>query len=161
MILEEDYVSRIYNIAKSVNNRAVGFAMILLQKRMVSSIAAIRSSLKNRLSNLIKEFVPTLTIEEKTRLKDYIKDPDSLDDWEKERFEKKLEILNLPTTPEELKLEIGSLKTLIEISESIKIDSKAEKLIDFIEGILKKDPKEKILIFTVYLYPFSFIRSIK
>ncbi|GAH98470.1 unnamed protein product, partial [marine sediment metagenome] len=83
-----DYVSRIYNIAKSVNNRAVGFAMILLQKRMVSSIAAIRSSLKNRLSNLIKEFVPTLTIEEKTRLKDYIKDPDSLDDWEKERFEK-------------------------------------------------------------------------
>ena len=152
-----DYVSRIYNIAKSVNNRAVGFAMILLQKRMVSSIAAIRSSLKNRLSNLIKEFVPTLTIEEKARLKDYIKDPDSLDDWEKERFEKKLEILNLPTTPEELKLEIGFLKTLIEISEAIKIDSKAEKLIDLIDGILKKDPKEKILIFTEYVDTLNYL----
>ncbi len=152
-----DCVSRIYNIAKSVNNRAVGFAMILLQKRMVSSIAAIRSSLKNRLSNLIKEFVPTLTIEEKTRLKDYIKDPDSLDDWEKERFEKKLEILNLPTTPEELKLEIGSLKTLIEISESIKIDSKAEKLLNFIDGILIEDPKEKILIFTEYVDTLNYL----
>ncbi len=152
-----DYVSRIYNIAKSVNNRAVGFAMILLQKRMVSSIAAIRSSLKNRLSNLIKEFVPTLTIEEKTRLKDYIKDPDSLDDWEKERFEKKLEILNLPTTPEELKLEIGYLKELIEISEKIKVDSKAEKLLNFIDGILSKNPKEKILIFTEYVDTLNYL----
>jgi len=152
-----DYVSRIYNIAKSVNNRAVGFAMIILQKRMVSSIAAIRSSLKNRLSNLIKESVPTLTIEEKARLKDYIKDPDSLDDWEKERFERKLEILNLPTTPKELKLEIGSLKTLIEISEGIKIDSKAEKLIGLIDGILKKDPKEKILIFTEYVDTLNYL----
>ena len=152
-----DYVSRIYNLAKSLNNRAVGFAMIILQKRMVSSIAAIRSSLKNRLSNLIGEAVPTLTIEEKARLRDYIKDPDSLDDWEKERFERKLEVLNLPTTPKGLKLEIGYLKELIEISKRIKVDSKAEKLLNFIDGILSKDQEEKILIFTEYVDTLNYL----
>jgi len=144
-----DYVRDTYNIAKSQNNRAVGFAMVLLQKRMVSSIEAIKQSLKNRLSNIIKGGVANLTKEEEIRLRDYIEDPDSMDDWEKERFERKLEVLTLPTTPEALKTEVAILKALIKRAEKIKIDSKAERLLEFVKGILK-DPKEKILIFTEY-----------
>lgn len=113
-----DYVQEFYNLAKSQKNRAVGFAMVLLQKRMVSSIAAIRSSLKNRLTNLMRGFIP-LSKEEETRLRDYFEDPDSMDDWEKERYERRLEVLTLPTTPEGFKKEIALLKTLIKISEEI------------------------------------------
>lgn len=151
-----DYVQEFYNLAKSQKNRAVGFAMILLQKRMVSSVAAIRSSLKNRLTNLTRGFIP-LSKEEEARLRDYFEDPDSMDDWEKERYERRLEILTLPTTPEGLKKEIAILKTLVKISEEIAIDSKGEALVKFIKGVLEKDPKEKILVFTEYLDTLNYI----
>jgi superfamily II DNA or RNA helicase len=153
------YVQEFYNLAKSQKNRAVGFAMVLLQKRMVSSIAAIRSSLKNRLTNLMKGYIP-LSKEEETRLRDYFEDPDSMDDWEKGRFERRLEILALPSTPEGLKKEIAFLKALVEISEGISIDSKAEALVKFIKGILEKDPKEKILVFTEYIDTLNYIIGI-
>ena len=144
-----NYVRNIYNTAKFQNNRAVGFAMVLFQKRMVSSIAAIKQSLKNRLSNLIKGEVTSLTKEEQVRLRDYIEDPDSMDDWERERFEKKLEVLALPATPEALKTEIASLEILIKMAERIRVDSKARRLIEFVKGVLE-DAREKVLIFTEY-----------
>jgi superfamily II DNA or RNA helicase len=153
------YVQEFYNLAKAQNNRAVGFAMVLLQKRMVSSIAAIRSSLKNRLANLVKGAV-TLSKEEEARLRDYFDDPDSLDDWERERFERHLEALALPTTPEGLKKEIDILKALVKFSEEITRDSKGEALIKFIQGILQKEPKEKILIFTEYRDTLDYIVGI-
>lgn len=151
-----DYVQEFYNLAKSQKNRAVGFAMVLLQKRMVSSVAAIRSSLKNRLTNLMRGFIP-LSKEEEARLRDYFEDPDSMDDWEKERFERRLEVLTLPTAPEGLKKEIALLKTLVKISEEISIDSKGEALVQFIKGVLEKDHKEKILIFTEYVDTLNYI----
>lgn len=153
------YVQEFYNLAKSQKNRAVGFAMVLLQKRMVSSIAAIRSSLKNRLTNLMKGYIP-LSKEEEARLRDYFEDPDSMDDWEKERFERRLEVLTLPSTTEGLKKEISFLKTLVKISEGISIDSKGEALIKFIKGVLDKDPKEKILVFTEYVDTLNYIVGI-
>ena len=153
------YVQTFYNLAKAQHNRAVGFAMVLLQKRMVSSIAAIRSSLKNRLANLIKGAI-SLPKEEEIRLRDYFEDPDSLDDFEKERLERRLEVLTLPTTPEGLKKEISMLKSLIKLSEEITVDSKGKSLIDFVNGILKKDPREKILIFTEYRDTLNYIVNI-
>mgnify|MGYP001079357596 CR=1 FL=1 len=151
-----DYVREVYNSAKSLNNRAVGFAMVLLQKRMVSSIAAIRESLKNRLSRLIKAEISSFSREEEIRLRDYIDDPDSMNDWEKEKFERKLEILTLPSTPEALKLEVKTLKDLIKMAEEIKVDSKARRLIEFVKGVLK-NPEEKILIFTEYRDTLSYL----
>lgn len=151
-----EYVRGIYNSAKSLNNRAVGFAMVILQKRMVSSIAAIRESLKNRLTNLIKTEISSLSRDEEARLRDYIEDPDSMDDWEKENFERRLEILSLPSTPEALKIEMETLKHLIKMSEEIKVDSKARKFIEFVKGVLE-NPKEKILIFTEYRDTLSYL----
>jgi len=153
------YVQEFYNLAKSQKNRTVGFAMVLLQKRMVSSIAAIRSSLKNRLTNLMKGYVP-FSKEEESRLRDYLEDPDSMDDWEKERFERRIEVFTLPSTPGGLKKEIAILKTLVKISEDITIDSKGDALIKFLKGILEKDQKEKILIFTEYVDTLNYIVSI-
>ena len=153
------YVQTFYNLANAQNNKAVGFAMVLLQKRMVSSIAAIRSSLKNRLAKLVKGAI-SLPKEEEIRLRDYFEDPDSLDDFEKERLERRLEVLTLPTTPEGLKKEISMLKSLIKLSEEITIDSKGKSLIDFVDGIINKDPREKILIFTEYRDTLNYIVNI-
>jgi hypothetical protein len=44
-----DYVRDGYRTATTLKDPAVGFLMVLLQKRMVSSIAAIRKSLERRL----------------------------------------------------------------------------------------------------------------
>jgi len=153
------YVQEYYNLAKAQNNRAVGFAMVLLQKRMVSSIAAIRSSLRNRLTNLVKGAVP-LSKEEEARLRDYFEDPDSLDDWERERLERRLEVLSLSTTPEGVRKEIQVLQSLVNLSDEIEIDSKGEALVRFVKGILEKDPKEKILIFTEYRDTLNYIVGI-
>jgi len=153
------YVQEYFNLAKAEKNRAVGFAMVLLQKRMVSSIAAIRSSLKNRLVNLLTNPV-SLTKEEEIRLRDYLEDPDSIDDWEKERLEKKIETISLQTTPEGLKEEISVLQGLVTLSDKIDIDSKGETLLQFVKGILEKDPQEKILIFTEYRDTLNYLKNL-
>ena len=153
------YVQEYYNLASAQNNRAVGFAMVLLQKRMVSSIAAIRSSLKNRLTKLVKGVV-SLSREEEARLRDYFEDPDSLDDWERERLERRLEGLSLSTTPEGLRKEIQVLQFLVGLSKEIDIDSKGEALVRFVKGILEEDPREKMLIFTEYKDTLDYIVGI-
>jgi Superfamily II DNA/RNA helicases, SNF2 family len=43
-----EYITEHYNLASKEENDAAGFAMVLYQKRLVSSIHAIRKSLKNR-----------------------------------------------------------------------------------------------------------------
>ena len=58
------YVANEYNLASEQKNRTVGFAMVILQKRMVSSIAAIRKSLRRRLANLISSRETVLSREE-------------------------------------------------------------------------------------------------
>lgn len=166
-----DYVSQWYNIAKETGNRNVGFAMVILQKRMVSSIAAIKQSLKNRkdkLKNLLKigEEATEISTEEKELLKRYFADPESLDDPdsftddEKERIEKRIEVITVAKSADELKMEIKKLEELIYLAESIKVDSKANKLVEFIEGILKKDSREKILIFTEYRDTLNYLKNI-
>jgi superfamily II DNA or RNA helicase len=98
-----EYVIEGFNLAKSQEkeSRAIGFVMVLFQKRMVSSIEAIRLSLgrrlnalKEQLSDLSKATVATaLSFEEQRKLRDYEEDPDSLDDRERLELERKVETL--------------------------------------------------------------------
>ena len=150
-----DYVSKYYNIAKQTGNRNVGFAMVILQKRMVSSIAAIKQSLKNRKDKLkrlleLGEKAEELTAEEASMLETYEEEPEVLTDEERGRLEKKLEAITASKTTPELRLEIEKLEELIRKAEFVKKDSKIEVIVKFVESILEKDPKEKILIFTEY-----------
>lgn len=166
-----DYVHKWYDIAKKTGNRNVGFAMVILQKRMVSSIAAITQSLKNRkekIENILKrgEKATEMLSEKESLLKRYLEDPDSLDDPdsftddERERIEKILEAITAAKSPEELKMEINRLEELINLAESITIDSKANKLVAFVEGVLSKKPEEKVLIFTEYRDTHEYLRDI-
>lgn len=152
-----DYVREEYNLAKKLQKRAVGFAMVILQKRMVSSIAAIKCSLIRRRNNLKKGIYEEITDKEREIYEEFLKDPDRLSDYEKEKLEKKLEtsVIN----PASTELEIEKIDELIELAEGIETDSKAIALKKFVDGILSKNPEEKILIFTEYRDTLNYLRD--
>lgn len=155
-----DYVIEGFNLAKTLEkgNRAIGFVMVLFQKRMVSSIEAIRLSLGRRLSALTEQLknigeaqaITGLTSDEQRKLRDYDEDPDSIDDHDRLELEHKLE--TLPFAPEKklIEKEIEQLKQLTKLAASVKVDSKKDELLKFLQGILVKDPDEKVIVFTEY-----------
>lgn len=158
-----DYVSEGYNRAKEQRNRAVGFLMVLFQKRMVSSIEAIKRSLKRRWEALeaLKEtereaITEALSPEELKVLEDYLEDPDSLSAAERERLERHLEVL---PAFERLDQEIAELQRLCEMAERLTVDSKAEELMSFLEGLLQ-DPQEKVIIFTEYRDTLDYLEGL-
>jgi len=150
------YVSEEYNLARNLDHRAVGFAMVILQKRMVSSIAAIRKSLWRRVRNLLKEEDVLLSRQEEADLESLIEEPDTLTETRAEELTQRLEQLTLHTGPE-LHQEITRLNELCEMAKALKVDSKAAKLLEFIRGILKEDPQEKIIVFTEYRDTLDYI----
>ena len=155
-----NYVIEGFNLAKTLEkeNRAIGFVMVLFQKRMVSSIQAIRLSLGRRLSSLrehLKDIAEAqasvgLSPEEQRRLRDYDEDPDSLDDRDRQELERKLETLPLKFERRLIEKEISQLEPLTELAASVEVDSKKDELLKFLEGILTKDPTEKVIVFTEY-----------
>ncbi|MFX0198361.1 MAG: helicase-related protein [Candidatus Hodarchaeota archaeon] len=153
-----NYVQEEYNLAKKLEKRAVGFAMVILQKRMVSSIAAIKSSLRRRLNNLKKGIYEEISERDQEIYEEFLKDPDRLNDYEKEKLERKLEAAVLD--PAACKIEIERLEELIKLAENIERDSKARALKDFVDGILRKDTGEKILIFTEYRDTLDYLRDV-
>jgi len=147
-----EYVTERYNLALAEKNRAAGFLMVLFQKRMVSSIEAIRCSLERRLRVLEElrnhpEKVQLFTAQAGLPwLDDYLRDPDSLREEEREALERELERLPFFTN---LDLEIEELRGLCKKACSIEVDSKAEALISFL-GNLLQDPQVKVVVFTEY-----------
>jgi SNF2 family DNA or RNA helicase len=153
-----EYVRNEYNLAMKQGNKVYGFAMIILQKRMASSICAITNSLKNRMEKILGKIHTELSEEEIRILRRYYEGRDEneqygiedLDSTQIEWIERKLETMTLEKTPEEYQIEIDKLKELIKLAERTKTDTKAETVLNFISKTLKKKPYEKILIFTEY-----------
>lgn len=155
-----EYVVEGFNLAKSQGKegRAIGFVMVLFQKRMVSSLQAIRLSLRRRLSALKEQLsnlsettvATTLSAEEQRNLKDYEEDPDSLDDRERLDLERKLETFVPKLDKKLIEKEIVHLQALTELADTVQVDSKKDRLLAFLKGIINKDPGEKVLVFTEY-----------
>lgn len=159
-----EYVRNEYNMADREGKNTVAFAMVILQKRMVSSIAAIRESLKRRLAHLAlgkaDEGGEGVAREEVLLYKEFLEDPDSLSDYEREVIERKLEKVSRAETSEAREIEKRKLKDLIGLAEDVKEDSKARELKKFVDGILEKNPDEKLLIFTEYRDTLDYLRDI-
>src|ERR1035437_1607131 len=85
------YVRQGYRSASAAKNTAVGFLMVLLQKRMVSSIAAIRKTMERRLIALEHPEAAVLTNSELKELKEREDDEESLSDECREQLQQKLE----------------------------------------------------------------------
>ena len=137
---------------ESARARAVGFTMAMLQRRMASSVYAVRRSLERMRARRQKilddpEAYRQEQIERKL--------PDDIDDFteeERQRIIEQLEEEVLSVDPAALRDEIGRLSRLIEHAQQLEARDQQTKLIklrDILreEGIFD-DPKMKLLIFT-------------
>jgi len=163
------YVIEGFNLAKTLEkeNRAIGFVMVLFQKRMVSSIQAIRLSLGRRL-NALREHLKNidearagvgLSTEEQRKLGDYDEDPDSLDDRDWQELGRKLETLPIKMERKLIEKEISQLEPLTELAASVDVDSKKDELLNFVEGILTEDLNEKVIVFTEYTDTLDYLED--
>lgn len=149
------YIIHQYNKALAQNNRRnFVFALLLLQRRMASSIYALLKSLrrkKEKYEAILEN--PSLLVESK-KIDAIDRDIESdLELWEDEteiyRWEKEsqAETSTISANLEELKEEIKTLKLLINMAESI-LDSGNETKLSELKTIMETIGDEKVLIFS-------------
>jgi superfamily II DNA or RNA helicase len=144
------YVERSYNRALAAEKRNVAFALLILQRRLASSVRAARLSLERRKKRL----------EELLRLGAWYAehgqvDEDELEDAPEEerlrREEELLERLTVAETREELQHEIDQLGELIRLArqaERDEVETKLAQLRQVMEAEQLRQSGEKLLIFT-------------
>ena len=150
------YVEHEYNRATALaRNRNVTFALIILQRRMASSVYALLQSLERRKKRLQDTLESnknvTSTINEQDEFLISQDDVEELQEDERWKIEEKWETLSVSSTPNEMKTEIFTLKKLVEDAKKIVASENEVKLMQLKNTILdldKKFPGTKILIFT-------------
>ncbi len=142
-----DYVKNVYNRSDKLNEPAVGFAMALMQKRLVSSVGAIHATLRRRLDDLLDEEAAT---EELSADAEAYLDGEDLDEDAKQNAENELAGLTIASNDAQLEEEIDTLRDLVALAEDLPVDSKAQKVRRFISQLLEEQPNEKLLLFTEY-----------
>ena len=156
-----EYISENYNLAEQEENNAVGFAMAIYQKRLVSSIHAIRESLKKRIETLKTggKDPDDLSPIVRSLLDRYRQDPDLLTDQQREKVEEELGQMTLTGNSQAIEEELGIVRDLYSRAKAIQTDSKAERLREFVDGVLDQDPDEKVLVFTEYTDTLEYLRD--
>ena len=144
-----DYVREGYNQALETKQNAIGFLMILMQRLVVSSPAAIRATLQRRLDVLNK---PSL-VEQASLL--------SSEEWEDLDGQQQADELS-NTKIKALKNEKAEVQHLLDLAERCVqqgIDAKADALLEWITQLQREedDPNLKILIFN--FRTFFYIRK--
>tara|TARA_R110002072_G_scaffold135053_2_gene276194 strand:- start:5247 stop:8042 length:2796 start_codon:yes stop_codon:yes gene_type:complete len=138
-----DYVREGYNQAKVSKQNAVGFLMILMQRLVTSSPAAIRATLARRLDVLNKPSqVANLSLL-------------SEEEWEDLDGQQQVDEL-LNTRVKALtneKAEVQHLLTIAEQCVAQRIDAKADALMEWITRLQQEenDPELKVLVFTEFV----------
>jgi len=141
------YVQEVYNRSEQLNEPAVGFAMALMQKRLVSSVGAIRETLRRRLQGLLEEGGANRELSEDAEA--YL-DGEDLEENDREAAEQELETLTVVQGDDALQTEIQMLQDLVSQAESIPVDTKAQQVKRYIQQLLEENPNEKLLLFTEY-----------
>lgn len=137
-----DYVRHGYNQALAAKQRHVGFLMILMQRLVTSSTAAIRATLEKRQAVLD-------TPQIQARLFDTL----SPDEWADLDGEAQVD---LALQANGLELEKSEVETLLELARSTEAagtDAKAESLLELIYKLQQEegDPALKVLVFTEFV----------
>lgn len=151
--------------AQKDSNIYVSLALMVMQRRLTSSIFAITNTLRNRytaLKGLLDELAQNPSLwKQKFKIDlgmESFDDFDEFDDEEKESLEnifsdpRKFKLFTTAKSPQEIKQEAEQVKKLLEIAESLyNNDQEEQKFIRLrkllqSEGVL--DSKEKLVIFT-------------
>lgn len=145
-----DYVREGYNQALREKKRHIGFLMILMQRLVVSSTRAIRTTLERRLSAL-KDGEQQASL----RLTEIENSPEEFDDLFDMDGQELLDEL-LKSQVSALQSEVSHVETLLDAAlqcEQAGPDAKAEALIEWIYKLQNKEnePDLKVLIFTEFV----------
>jgi len=145
-----EYVEKSYNKALAAEKRNVAFALLVLQRRLTSSIRAVRRSLERRKDRL----------EELLKLGTWLAERGAIDEEELEdapeaerlkHEEELVERLTAAETREELQAEIATLAELIRLAreaERHEIETKLNELRKVMEDEHIQRTGEKLLVFT-------------
>ncbi len=150
------YVETNFNRALSVDNRNVTFALIVLQRRLASSVRAIRRSLENRrdrLTQLRDEVLhdPDLLEEARRQPIDIVEDDEDLTEDERWGLEEQALRYTVARNIEELEYEIRQLADLIALAGRAEEEGPERKLAE-LENVMRhldlRHTGDKLLIFT-------------
>ena len=155
-----EYVTKHFERALGDKRKnAIGFALIVLQRRLASSLRAIRKSLERRRDKLREHLInwdsyvkqiqeeKDLTVEEVEELEDMP---------EKERWEREDKLMSLTTaqTKEELEAEIREIERLCDLSVQVERSGTERKLNEVKKVLFDveeiRERNEKLIIFTEY-----------
>lgn len=144
------YVSKTYNKAlrNKKRNMCLIFLLIIMQRMVTSSTAAIRQSLERRLA-ILKD--------QRTKLGS-LTEEDLAELNIEEGVEEALEAISLDTDEE-----IAELEEIIAIARQAEFqhpDVKIETLLNTIDEILSADPNQKIIIFTEFVATQSYLQRL-
>jgi superfamily II DNA or RNA helicase len=149
--------------AKEKRNRNVELTLMVMQRRLASSIYAITRTLKNRLASLegvlriLRDTSKTLA--EKKRLlgasdsdlPSDISEYEDMDDADREAIEKKISGQVLTADPEEVEKERDEVSDLVQMAEELKHHNEAKftELLTVLDtsGVIRQE-HEKLVIFT-------------
>ena len=144
-----EYVEFGFRLAEDHEHRAIGFVMVIYQKLMASSAAAVRRALNRRRARLMGEIRQGAPVESETWLEDDDADADSV-----QRSGIVADALD-----DEISLIDGALAEL----KSVTDDSKAGVLVDQLAALFGDQPEAKVLIFTEFRetqrYLFNLLRT--
>ena len=155
-----DYVRRWYRKVhgrQDPRSRNVAFALTILQRRLASSLYAVRESLRRRrqkLQNLLDKWDRYLLDQQMEPIEEEFDEETS--DWTAKDWENLLEALESLTaasSPEELRTEVRELEELIRLAAEVEKageETKIQELRRVVEQYLRHNPDEKLLIFTEF-----------
>jgi superfamily II DNA or RNA helicase len=153
------YVRRWYAVVSGKTDRRsrnVVLALTMLQRRLSSSLFAVRESLRRRrskLQKLLSEWERRMEEEMPELDEDTLQDLAEMTARDWENFQERLEGLTAAQTPEELKEELEELDELIRLAleaEKAGEEAKVQELRHVVEENLRHNPDEKLLIFTEF-----------
>jgi superfamily II DNA or RNA helicase len=137
-----DYVRHGYNQAMAAKQRHIGFLMILMQRLVTSSTAAIRTTLERRQA-LLDVAQPQANLFEST----------SQDEWADLDGQSQVDLAMQSGGWELEKSEVEMLLELARETEAAGTDAKAEALLELVYKLQQEegDPALKVLIFTEFV----------
>jgi len=137
-----DYVRHGYNQALAAKQRHIGFLMILMQRLVTSSTAAIRTTLEKR-QVLLDAPQPQVSLFEAT----------DMDEWADLDGQTQVDIAVQSSGWAQEKAEVDMLLELARATESQGTDAKAEALLELIYKLQQEEsnPELKVLIFTEFV----------
>ena len=146
------YVKEYFDRAKE--NRSITFAMMILQRRLVSSTYAILRSLERRKERLeeLLELPEKIKQDEEYEVARHISE-EELEDMEEEerwRLEEKVMHLTLAKNVDDVRVEIEQLERLIGLAEKVREKEIESKLVKLHGDILETIGDKKLLVFTEF-----------